>query len=158
MATTEMIEANSQVSNESSIYRALNPNHLDGGLPGDNHFVMKQNHPVDDGVSMGITALITLPQLRSIEILKQSYGDGFGVAELSVAEALAPVAGTGIRIIQQDATEWGEFARAHAILTGYQMLIGREGKRKIREFQRHIVKLARKRFYPPGSDSASSVQ
>lgn len=136
----------------ANIYRALNPKHLENGSPGDNHFVMRSSHPVGDGVSAGITALISISQLRSLETLRQLCGEGFGVAELNVAEILAPVASSGISVVQQDDASWGAFAMAHAVITGYQTLQGNAGKKRIRQFQRHLVKLARKRFFPPGSD------
>ena len=152
-----MIEKGVQVPQEDHLYRALNPKHHDG-LPGDNHFVMKQNHSPDDGVSTGIASLISVSELRSIEIIKQAYGDAFAVAELVVSDVLAPVITVGISVIQQDAAEWGSFAGAHAIITGYQALAGREGKRRIQDFQRHLVKLARRRYYAAGSDTITTSQ
>jgi hypothetical protein len=157
MATSTITAAGALVSHEDKIYRALNPKHFEDGLPGDNHFVMKQNHAAGDGVSTGIASLISVPQLRSIEVIRQTYGDDFGVAELAVSEVLAPVATLGISVIQQTAAEWGVFAEAHAVITGYQVLTGREGKRKIHDFQRHLVKLARRRYYPIGIESPVSA-
>jgi hypothetical protein len=70
-----------------------------------------------------------------------------------VYEVLAPVTTLGISVIQQDASDWGRFAGAHAVITGYQILHGNEGKRRIRDFQRHLVTLAGRRFYPAESDT-----
>jgi hypothetical protein len=145
-----MITPGGPLAEKSSIYRALNPKHYEDGLPGDNHFVM---NPQGDGVSTGITDLISLSELRSIGAIQQIYGAACGVAELIVGEVLAPVATLGISVIQQDAPDWGRFAAAHAVITGYQILHGREGKRRIRDFQRHLVTLARRRFYPAESDT-----
>jgi hypothetical protein len=139
---------------ELNIYRALNPAHLQDGLPGDNHFVMKQKHEVGDGVSFGIAPLISISAMRSIDALRRRCGDEFGIAEINVAEALQPVVQDGIRVIQQDDEEWGVHREAHAILTGYQSFQGNAGRRRISELQRHLVKLARKRFYPQGSEAA----
>jgi hypothetical protein len=158
MATPTVIAKGSPVPAEESIYRALNPKHFEGSLPGDNHFVMKQNHPPGDGVSTGIASLITVSELRSVEAIRQFCGDSFAVAELVVLDVLAPVIALGISVIQQDDAEWGAFGGAHAVITGYQVLAGREGKRKIHDFQRHLVKLARRRYYPAGSDTPASSE
>jgi hypothetical protein len=158
MATSTVIAKGGPVPAEESIYRALNPKHFEGSLPGDNHFVMKQNHPPGDGVSTGIASLISVSELRSIEVIKQLYGDAFAVAELVVSEVLAPVITLGISVIQQDAAEWCEFSGAHAVITGYQVLTGNAGKKRIHDFQRHLVKLARRRYYPAGSDAPTSSE
>jgi hypothetical protein len=157
MAASIEIRSGGPIPPEESIFRALNPKHLENGLPGDNHFVMKQNHEIGDGVSTGVVSLVSLSELRSIEALVQLCGERFGVAELSISEALAPVAPLGICVLQQDDLAWGAFSGAHAVITGYQSLKGNDGRRKIREYQRHLVKLARKRYYPQGSDSAVSI-
>jgi hypothetical protein len=158
MVTPTVIATGSPVPQEESIYRALNPKHFEGALPGDNHFVMSRNHPEGDGVSTGIASLISVSELRSIKVIKQLYGDAFAVAELVVSEVLAPVITLGISVIQKDAAEWGAFSGAHAVITGYQVLAGNEGKRRIHDFQRHLVKLARKRYYAAGSDTATSAE
>jgi hypothetical protein len=152
-----IIEKGGPVPNDDKIYRALNPKHLESGLPGSNHFVMKQNHAPGDGVSTAIASLVSVAELRSIEAIKQFCGETFGVAVLSVSEVIAPASALGISVVQLDAAEWGAFAGAHAVITGYQALAGRDGKRKIQEFQRHLVNLARKRFYPQGSDAPISA-
>ena len=145
------------VPQDETIYRALNPHHFVDGVPSDNHFVMPQNHPPGDGISTGIASLISIPELRSIEVINKKYGLDFGVAELVVSDVLHPVASLGICVLQQDAVEWGSYAGAHAVITGYQALMGREGKRRIRDFQRHLVKLARRRFYPAGTEQAVTI-
>lgn len=150
---TSVIKPGDPLPADAAIYRALNPKHYEDGLPGDNHFVMLRKHPHGDGLSAGIASLISISKLRSIEPIQQAYGLTCGVAELNVAEALAPVATFGISIVQKDAPDWGRFAGAHAVVTGYQVLAGNEGKRRIHDFQRHLVKLARRRFYPAGSDA-----
>ena len=154
---TSIVVPGGVVPDQIDIFRALNPKHLEDGLPGDKHFVMKATHAVDDGISTAISALISLQQLRQVEVIRQFYGPDFGVAQLNVGEAIAPVTTLGIRVLQQDAPEWGQWAAAHAILTGYQVFVGQQGRRQIRDFQRHLVKLARRRYYPPGSDVARSV-
>ena len=157
MATPTVITKGGLVPQDESVYRALNPKHFEGDLPGDSHFVMPQNRPPGDGVSTGIASLITIAELRSIEAISRNYGDAFAVAELVVGEVLAPVITLGISVIQQDDAAWGAFSSAHAVITGYQVLTGREGKRKIRDFQRHLVSLARRRYYAAGSDTATSA-
>ncbi len=157
MADAIEIHPGGPIPSGDSIYRALNPRHLENGLPGDNHFVMSQNHEVGDGVSTGVASLVSLSQIRSIDAVVLVCGDEFGVAELSIKEVLAPAAPLGICVLQQDATDWGAFSGAHAVITGYQALSGRDGRRKIHEFQRHLVKLARKKYYPQGSKTAISV-
>lgn len=156
MAISTVIEKGGPVPREDHLYRALNPKHHDG-LPGDNHFVMSRKHALGDGISTGITSQISVSELRSIDAIKRVYGDSFGVAELAVSEVLAPVAALGISVVQEDATEWGVFSRAHAVITGYQTFAGSEGKRKIHEFQRHLVRLAQRRYYAAGSDTPVSV-
>ena len=102
--------------------------------------------------------------MATAEIIRDSSravplcGDAFAVAELVVSDVLAPVITLGISVIQQDDDEWGDFSGAHAVITGYQVLTGREGKRRIHDFQRHLVKLAKKRYYPAGSDTATSAE
>jgi hypothetical protein len=157
VATSAMIEEGAPVPQEDRLYRALNPRHHDG-LPGDNHFVMSRKNPLGDGISTGIASLISVSELRSIDAIKNLYGGSFGVAELVVSDVLAPVAAIGISVIQRDAADWGTFSGAHAVITGYQILVGNEGKRRRQEFQRHLVKLARRRYYPAGSDAAVSAE
>jgi hypothetical protein len=158
MASPTLIAKGGPVPPEESIYRALNPKHFEGALPGDGHFVMPRNHPPGEGVSTGIASLISVPELRSIEVIKQAYGDDFAVAELVVSDVLASVIALGISVIQQDAAEWGAFSGAHGVITGYQALTGNVGKQRIHDFQRHLVKLARRRFYAAGSDTATSSE
>ena len=158
MATQTVIAKGGPVPPDDRIYRALNPKHLEAGLPGDGHFVMSQKHPEGDGVSTGIASLISISELRSLDVVASVCCDAFGVAELLVSEVIAPVAALGILVVQQDAPDWGRFAGAHAVITGYQTLRGNDGRRKIHDFQRHLVKLARKRYYPEGSDTATSAE
>jgi hypothetical protein len=157
MAASVSVERGGSVPPENKIYRAMNPNHLQSGLPSDNHFVMRQNHAPDDGVSTGISSLIQLAELRSIPAIVKICGESCGAAELLVSEVLAPVALLGISVLQQDSSDWGSFAGAHAVITGYQGLKGNDGRRKIRDFQRHLVKLARKAYFPQGSNTAFSM-
>jgi hypothetical protein len=151
-----MTATTGSLSVDAELYRALNPKHFEDGLPGDNHFVMSRKHAPGDGVSTGIADLISISQLRSLEVI-QTYGPACGIAVLNVGEVLAPVAMLGISAVQQDAPDWGEFAGAHAVITGYQVLSGNVGKRTISDFQRHLVRLARKRFYPANSTSLTTV-
>jgi len=153
---TPVIVEGGPVPPDLNVYRALNPAHMQNGLPNDEHFVMRQKHLIGDGVSLGIAALLSISEMRSIEPLRNLCGDQFGIAEINVGEAVQPVAESGISVIQQDDETWGFHRGAHAILTGYQSLQGNAGKKRISELQRHLVKLARKRFYPAGSDTPVS--
>lgn len=156
---TPVIAKGGPIPPELNVYRALNPVHMQEGLPGENHFVMRQKHEPGDGVSLGVAVLITLSQMRSLEVLRQLFRDEpFGIAELNVEEALEPVAESGISVIQQDDPTWGAYQAAHAVLTGYQAFAGAAGKKRISELQRHLVKLARKRFYPAGSETATTTE
>ena len=136
-----------------NLLRALNPAHYGvDGLPGPGHFIMRLDHEPDDGVSTGIEALINVTQMRELKVINGPYGESYGVAVLNVAEILEPVKGTEIKVIQQDAREWELFSHAHAIITGYQRFpSGSAGRKKIQEFRRHLVKLAQRRYFPPGS-------
>jgi hypothetical protein len=146
-----------EIPGSLNILRALNPKHLEDGFPGSNHFVMKLDHERDDGVSTGIENLISIAQLRDLRAIRSIYGDKCGVAVLNVSEVLEPVRDTEVTVIQQNAVEWEEHAQAHAIITGYQSFPpGNAGRRKLREFTRHLVKLARRRFVAPGSDIESA--
>jgi len=141
-----------EVPGDLNLLRALNPNLYEDGLPGNDHFVMKLDHELDDGISTGIEALINVSQMRELKVINGLYGNNFGVAVLNVSEILEPVKEEEIKVIQQDAAEWEDFSHAHAIITGYQNFpSGKAGRRKIREFTHHLVKLARRRFFAPGS-------
>jgi hypothetical protein len=157
MVTSILIAEGGPVPDHDRIYRALNPKH-ENGLPSDNHFVMsRKQDPPGDGISTGIASRISLSELRSIESIQYRYGKCFCIAELIVGEVLSPVAILGVSVLQKDAPDWGGFSYAHAVITGYQSLEGTEGKRRIHEFRRHLVNLARKRYYAPGSETAVSV-
>jgi hypothetical protein len=156
MATSLTPEPGGPISGDEDVYRALNPKHLENGLPGDNHFAMSKSHALGDGISVGIASHISILELRSIEVLKARCGPEFGVAVLRVAEALNPVAALGIGVVQKDAIDWGIFNSAHAVITGYQLVSGDDRRRRLQDFQRHLVKLARKHFYPAGSNNRAT--
>ena len=147
-----IVVPDAEVTVDLNLLRALNPKHYEDGLPGPNHFVMKLDAGAEDGVSTGIEALIKVDQMRGLQVIEGLCGKNCGVALLNVAEILEPVKGTEIKVIQQDAREWELFSHAHAIITGYQCFpSGSAGRKKIQEFRRHLVKLARRRYFPPGS-------
>lgn len=129
-----VIPPGGRVPDDCALFRALNPKHYEDGLPGDNHFIMRQSDPPDDGVSMAIAELITLEQFRGLSSLTSLYGEAFGVAVLNVGEILEPVQSTWINVRQKDDPLWADFASAHAIVTGYQMLTGRPGRKRILGF------------------------
>jgi len=150
----EIVQIRGRIPGHLNVLRALNPKHLDRGLPSDEHFVMSPKHSPDDGVSVGIQGLISLEQIRDLGVISSRYGPACAVAVLNVGEMLSAVAGTQVRVEQQDAAEWESFAKAHAIITGYQSFPpGNEGRRRIRDFQRHLVKLARLRYFPQGGSA-----
>lgn len=158
MDTPAVITKDGPVPGSDRIYRVLNPKHFVDGKPGDNHFSMSRNHPPGEGISTGIASRISISGMRSLEVF-QSYGGAFAIANLSVSDVLMPVAAFGISVVQRDASDWGLYAEAHAVITGYQSLRGvMEGKRKLKDFQRHLVKLACKCYYPAGADAPISVE
>lgn len=142
-----------EVPGDLNLLRALNPNHYEDGLPGNDHFVMKLDHEPDNGISTGIEALINVSQMRELKVIKGLYGNNFGVAVLNVSEIFELVKEEEIKVIQQNDILWEDFSNAHAIITGYQKFPpGKAGRKKIREITHHLVKLARRRFFAPGSN------
>ena len=141
-----------EVPGDLNLLRAINPNHLDGeGQVCDNSFFMSRSKP-GDGVSVGIELLITIEQLRNLQCIRERCQEACGVAVLNVDEVLKPVQDTAIKVLQEDDEEWGCFAHAHALITGHQALPkGEVGKKKLKDFQRHLVNLARRRYFPAGS-------
>lgn len=148
----ETVQINEPIASHLNLFRALNPSHLVGGLPTEQHFIMKKNRP-NDGVSTGLESLITLQQLRGLEALIH-YGKRFAVAVLNVGEVLQPVRETGIRVISRDAPEWGAHSQAHAEITGYASL----SNKQVADFGRHLAKLARRQYYPVGSEELATSE
>jgi hypothetical protein len=69
-----------------------------------------------------------------------------------------PVQDTAIRVLQENAEDWGIFSHAHALITGQQGLpSGAAGKKMLKDFQRHLVNLASKQYFPAGSVVAQST-
>lgn len=147
-----------EVPGDLNLLRAINPKHLDGkGQLCDNSFFLSRSKP-KDGVSTGIEPLITVQQLRNLQCIRKRCGEACGVAVMNVGEVLNPVQDTPIRVLQEDDEEWGCFSHAHALITGHQGLPkGDEGKKKLKDFQRHLVNLARKRYFPAGSTVEQST-
>jgi len=105
-----------------------------------------------DGISTGIELLITIEQLRNLQCIKKRCGKSCGVAVMNVDEVLKPVQDTAIKVLQENDEVWECFSHAHAIITGHQALpSGAVGKQRLKDFQRHLVNLARKRYFPAGS-------
>jgi hypothetical protein len=139
------------VGQDQTLFRALNPKHYEEGMPGENHFVLRRNDPPNDGLSTAVTSLISLDDFRTLPVLVEYLGAGFGVAELTVEEIAAKVRehGLPIRVIHSPEESWGVHRDAHAVITGHQELTGNAGRKKILDFQRFLMGLARKNFHPP---------
>ena len=158
MATPIVSESGRQASEDESLFRALNPKHMEDGLPSERNFPMsRKQDPPGDGVSVGVSSRVSLSELRSIPALRERCGNQFAVAELPASHALEPVRALGISVTLKHATEWGAFGHAHAVITGYRTWKDIDGKRWLHEFQRHLTKLARKRFYPQAADTPIEV-
>jgi len=146
-----IVKPGGKIPHHRNVLRALNPRHFVNGLPGDQHFVMSRDHDQDDGVSVGVEGLISVQQLRQLSPISSRYGDCCAVAVLNTGDIVDPVIRPEIMVVQQDDAEWGDFSSAHAIITGYQAFPhGAEGRKKIKDFQRHLVRLASNRFIPAG--------
>lgn len=146
-----IVEPGGVVPDSLNILRALNPAHLQEGLPGSQHFILNK-----DGISAGIEASITADQLRSLRVLVNSYGEGFAVAVLNVREVKSPPKAIPIEVIQEAAKEWEDFSHAHAVIksTIHDSLSRKERE----EFQRYLKKLARQRYYAQGSEEIRSAE
>lgn len=133
------------------VLRALNPKHFVKGLPGDEHFVMSRAHDQDNGISVGVEGLISIQQLRQLSGISSRYGPCCAIAVLNTGDIVDPASRPEIKVIQQDDAEWEDFSSAHAIITGYQAFPrGAEGRKRLKDFQRHLVKLACNSFVPAG--------
>jgi hypothetical protein len=140
------------VPDSENLYRALNPKHYDAeGFPAENHFLLKAGAQKGEGLSAGIASEIPLESFRTLSVLEASYGPGFGVAEFNIAEALRPFRDDiGLFVEQQPEESWGEYAHAHAVITGHQHLgKNRDAKRKTWVVARHLANLARGSFNKP---------
>lgn len=149
---TAIVMPGGEVPGDLNLLRAINPKHLDDkGQLCTNSFFLSRSKP-KDGISTGIESLITIEQLRNLKCIKKRCEEVCGVAVMNVDEILKPVQDTAIRVLQEDDEEWGFFAHAHALITGHQALpSGEVGKQRLQDFQRHLVNLARKRYFPAGS-------
>ena len=143
---------------DGTILRALNPRHMEQGLPGYENFPMsRRQDPPGDGLSVGFGGLLSIYDMRSISMLRDRLGVDFAIAELPIVQSLLPVAAHAIALVPSPDPNWGAFAAAHGVITGYQTWRDRDGKKRLEEFRRHLVKLARSKFYPAGSSSPVSV-
>jgi hypothetical protein len=97
-----------------SLFRGINPLFFDfeEGELKTGVFLLKKNHKLEDGPSVGITRLISLQNFQS------HIGDGWGVGELpvSVPQSLS------LTVHPLPDQEWGIHADAHAVVTDYQKL------------------------------------
>lgn len=131
-----------------NVLRGLNPKHCEDGLPTEGCFILRRNDPPDDGPSHGIheadhdqAANSPLGAAQGISVaafLTVLPAPDYGVARLNVGAALDPIRGREIGFVQKDDAKWGNFANAHAMVTGHQSLSNRECK----ELVRHFTKLA----------------
>jgi len=101
-----------------SLYRGINPLFFDfeeGGLKS-GVFLLKKNHKLEDGPSVGITRLISLENFQSL------IGDGWGVGELPVSVPQSQ----SLTVHPLPDQKWGIHAHAHAVVTNYQKLTNKQ--------------------------------
>jgi hypothetical protein len=136
------------LGSQEDVLRGLNPLHCKDGVPTEACFILKPNHPMDDGISFGIL------RANGAEAEGKPFGaaygispevltglmpqPGYGVARLNVGSALEPVQGGPVTFLQREAVEWENYRSAHAMMTGYQTITNKERK----ELGRHLTRLA----------------
>jgi|SRR5579863_7887261 len=104
------------VDSTDSLYRGINPvfydeeGHLLSGV-----FLLKKNHKLEDGPSVGIARLVSLQNFQPL------IRAGWGVGELSASVPHSQ----HLTVHPLPDQEWGIHADAHAIITDYQRLSNR---------------------------------
>jgi hypothetical protein len=95
-----------------SLYRGINPVFYQEGRLLSGVFLLKKNHKLEDGPSVGIVRLVSLQNFQPL------IGNGWGVGELSVSVPQSQ----SLTVHPLADQEWGIHADAHAIITDYQKL------------------------------------
>lgn len=136
------------LTDSEHVLRGLNPFHCKAGLPTEGCFILKANDPPDDGPSYAIheapaeqahSAPLGVRQGISANVFLAALpGPDYGIARLNVGSALQHVRAYGVVFVQKDDESWGEHCRAHAMITGHQVL----EPRTRRDLQRFLAKLA----------------
>jgi hypothetical protein len=130
-----------------NVLRGLNPFHCEDGLPTQACFILKRDHPPNDGLSFGIlkaareqaeVAPLGSAQGITAEEFATLMSADYGIAILSVGEAVVPIRARAAGFVQNDEAAWGQHRAAHAMLTGYQAFTDKDRK----DLQRHLAKLA----------------
>jgi len=127
-----------------SLYRGINPQFYENGEVTSGVFCLKRKDTLEDSPSVGIEKLIPLDKFHSL------MGAGWGVGQfpVSVPEHL------GLTVRPLPHLPWGEYANAHAVITGYQSL----GKRKLGDVERALRDAVRQNVrIPPVSNASSST-
>jgi hypothetical protein len=123
------------VDSTDSLYRGINPLFFDfeEGELKSGVFLLKKNHKLEDGPSVGIARLVSLQNFQPL------IGVGWGVGELSagVPQSLQ------LTVHPLPDEEWGINADAHAVITDYQRLSNRllvDAQRALRDaLQKNIL-------------------
>jgi len=124
-----------------SLYRGINPRFYENGKVLSGVFCLNKKDTLEDSPSVGIEKLIPLDKFHSL------MGAGWGVGQfpVSVPESL------GLTLRPFPHLSWGEYANAHALITGYQSL----GKRKLGDVERALRDAMRQNVRIPPMASAS---
>jgi len=92
------------------LFRGINPAYYHGGRLLSGVFFMKARDTKDDAPSVGIVKLISLQEFQSVT------KPGWGVSRFPVS---APQS-LELSVEPYADPEWGQYAQAHAVITGYQ--------------------------------------
>ena len=108
----EVTEPLVTVLSSDSVYRGINPHFYQQGQLLSGVFFLKKKHRLEEGPSVGIVRLISLPSFHS------RMGEGWGVGELSVSVPQSQ----NLNVQSLPDSKWAEYAHAHAVITDYQKL------------------------------------
>jgi hypothetical protein len=128
------------LSPEKDVYRGLQPDTFYAGNPTETSFIMRKNHTTEKSLSHLVCDFI--PRAEAERFLSAPK---WVLVRLNVGEMLNPpgqasLADRGLRLIPFPDNFFQEYAHAHAVLTGYQMLTNKE----IGEYARYLALLAKK--------------
>jgi len=124
-----------------SLYRGINPQFYENGVVLSGVFCLKKRDTLEDSPSVGIEKLISLDKFHSL------MGTGWGVGQFPVSVPK----NLGLTLHPFPHLPWGEYADAHALITGYQSL----GKKKLGDVERALRDAVRQNVRIPPVTSAS---
>jgi hypothetical protein len=125
------------------LYRGINPQYYENGQVLSGVFCLNKRHTLEDAPSVGIEKLIPLEKFHSF------MRPGWGVGQFPASVPLK----LGLTVFPLPDSEWGDFARAHAVITGYQNLTAS----KLGEAQRALRDAVRQNVRIPPSPSTPSA-